>query len=304
MIRGRIFGTPLWELDEWSADRGPRSTTRISDPQGTTAHYAGPSDWRQAGVDRSTPDRFAATTDHDRCPQIMRAHRDFHMDSRGWSFYAYSGSACPHQQAFIGRGRDVRTAAQGTTAGNNRSLAIQALGLGVTNGVEDPLTDGAKRAFIDLADYLGYPLRWGHRDWKSTSCPGAPTYAWRLAGFPRPTGGDWFDMATREDLRAELNAVFGKRFREGSLTLTEALGYHSNHGIPFLEKRLEALLSQPRLEMIAAAGVIKGAAGPIADAVVARLPISADGGGLAADDVQAAVEAGLRDVLGGLDDDG
>ena len=118
----------------------------------------------------------------------MRSHQAFHMDVNGWSDYAYNGAACPHGFGFIGRGRGVRSAAQGTTDGNNRSYAIQYMGAGVHEGVEDPLTVEAKRAFYDMAAYLDRPLRRGHRDWKPTACPGEPTYAWRLAGFPRPPG--------------------------------------------------------------------------------------------------------------------
>jgi hypothetical protein len=82
------------------------------------------------------------------------------------------------------------------------------MGAGVCNGVEDPLTEAAKRAFYDFAAYLDKTLQRGHRDWKTTSCPGEPTYAWRRAGFPKPAGGpppqppkDWFDMATKAELQ-------------------------------------------------------------------------------------------------------
>jgi hypothetical protein len=160
--------------------------TAISDPEMDTGHYAGPTDWRQAGIDRSTPESFRDTTDHGRCAAIMRSHQSFHMNDRGWSDYAYSGAFCPHGVGFIGRGRGVRTAAQGTTDGNNRSFALQYMGAGDA----DPLTVEAQRAAIDMTTWLGYPLRRGHKDWKSTSCPGPHVYAWRLAGFPHPPIGD------------------------------------------------------------------------------------------------------------------
>ncbi len=182
-LQGAVYGTTVYLRSEWGA-RDATAMVRIPSPAHNTAHYAGDTDWDQPGVDRTSPERFRLTTDHERCAAIMRAHQAFHMDSRGWSDYAYSGSACPHGRAFLGRGRGVRTAANGTTLGNDTSYAIQYLGA----GADDPLTDEAKRAFVDLAFMLdrGIPLDRGHRDWKPTSCPGDIVYGWRLAGFPRP----------------------------------------------------------------------------------------------------------------------
>ena len=129
-------------------------------------------------VDRSSAARFAATTDHNRCPTIMRAYQAFHMDQRGWQDFAYSSGACPHGVRYEGRGKDVRTAAQGTTVGNDTSHATCYLA-----GDGDPLTDGAKRAFADESARLD-GLRRGHRDWKPTACPGDPLYAWVHGGQP------------------------------------------------------------------------------------------------------------------------
>ena len=189
MIRGRIFGTPILEPGDYGLPR-PRSVTAIRNPIDTTSHYAGPTDWRHAGIDRSTADRFRLTTDHARCALIVLAHADFHMrpvsqGGRGWVHYAYSGSSCPHGVGFIGRGRDVRTAANGTTAGNDSSYAIQYTGAGEA----DPLTVEAMRSFIDMADYLREPLRREHADHKPTACSGPHIRPWRRAGFPRPPGG-------------------------------------------------------------------------------------------------------------------
>lgn len=184
-LRGQIFGTTIHTRDEIGLVR-PRSVTSISRVEGTTSHYAGPSDWRQKGIDRSSPARFRDTTDHARCAAIMRAHQAFHMGpQRGWSDYAYSGAFCPHGYGYLGRGRGVRTAANGTSDGNDRSYALQYMGA----GPDDPLTIEAKRAAIDMAAYLGEPLRWEHSDWKPTACSGPQIRPWRRAGFPRPAGG-------------------------------------------------------------------------------------------------------------------
>jgi hypothetical protein len=201
------------------------------------------------------------------------------MDTRGWSDYAYNGSACPHGFGFIGRGRGVRSAAQGTTDGNNRSYAIQYLGAGVHGGVEDPLTEEAKRAFYDMAAYLAEPLKRGHRDWKSTSCPGDPTYAWRTAGFPRPAGTttqDWLEMATEAQVLA---IVRGETQRLGQYL---ALG-QGNQAFPSADwgtgtTNPELLAAMPN-------------AAAIANAVVTALPA----GSVDANIVKEAVKQALRE---------
>lgn len=147
-------------------------------PGGLTVHYGGPSPWG-AAADRSTPERFAATTDHERCPSIVRAWHAFHL-SKGWRGLAYSSAICAHGHRYQGRGVGRRTAANGTDAGNDRSYASCYIA-----GGDDPLTDGAKLAFADEGARLA-GLRWAHRDWKPTACPGGPLWQWRQAGFPLP----------------------------------------------------------------------------------------------------------------------
>jgi hypothetical protein len=170
--------TPFVTRAGWGA-RPPECVSRNISPEGTTLHYGGPSPWG-SGVDRMTAVRFLATASHARCATIMRAYQAFHLDSRGWCDFAYSSGVCPHGTRYEGRGPGVRTAAQGTNDGNLRSYACVGLW-----GDGDPLTDPAKLAYLDEGARLAR-LRWGHRDWKSTACPGNPAYAWRSAGFPRP----------------------------------------------------------------------------------------------------------------------
>ena len=160
--------------------RPPRAITALLTAEGITAHYAGPSPWGK--VDRSSAARFEATTDHARCATIWRAWQAFHMNDRGWSDIAYNSGICPHGWRLEGRGIGVRSAANGTSAGNRRSYAFCYLG-----GEGDPLTDPAREAFLDEAARYGVPLRWEHRDWKSTQCAGPAIRAWKLAGWPRPT---------------------------------------------------------------------------------------------------------------------
>lgn len=173
------MSTPLHSRGDWGA-RPPRSTPARISNEGQTLHYGGSSPW-PATVDRSTPARFAATTDHARCATILRAWQAFHIDDRGWTDLAYNSAVCPHGHRYDGRGVDRRSAANGTNAGNKRSCATVYIA-----GGNDPVTDAAKRAFHAEADRFGAPLRWNHSDWKSTACAGDQVRAWQAAGWPLP----------------------------------------------------------------------------------------------------------------------
>lgn len=167
--------TPFHDRADWGA-REPLSTT-LRFLGENTAHYGGPSPW--GDVDRASAAAFAASTDHNRCASIVRAYQAFHMDSRGWQDIAYSSLVCPHGHRYEGRGLDVRTAANGTTAGNDASHATCYIA-----GDGDPLTDEAKAAYRDERRLRA--LTRGHRDWKSTSCPGDELYAWVHSGQDAP----------------------------------------------------------------------------------------------------------------------
>ena len=149
-------------------------------PEGLTAHYGGPSPWGSV-ADRSSPARFRDTTDHARCPSIARAWHDFHL-SKGWFGFAYTSGVCPHGHRYEGRGPGRRTGANGTNPGNLRSYATVYIA-----GDNDPVTDEAKRAFLDETLRLGVPLRWDHSDWKPTACAGEPIRAWESTGWARPS---------------------------------------------------------------------------------------------------------------------
>lgn len=180
------MSTPFVSRSDWGA-RPARSTPARINNEGQTAHYGGGSPWG-AGVDRSSPERFAATADHARCATILRGWQAFHM-SPGWggtkngaADLAYNSAVCPHGYRFEGRGVGRRSAGQGTNAGNSRSCATVYIA-----GAGDPLTDAAKLAFLDEAARFGVAMRWNHGDWKNTACAGPAIRAWQAAGFPAPT---------------------------------------------------------------------------------------------------------------------
>lgn len=164
-------------------------------PTGTTSHYGGPSPWGST-ADRSSWERFAATTDHSRCPSIVRAWHDYHR-SKGWAGLAYTSCVCPHGVRYEGRGPGKRTGANGTNDGNQRSYAVVYIA-----GDVDPLTDPAKVAFLDEGHRLGHPLRWDHSDWKATACAGDPIRAWEATGWAAPAAPP--NPPTQEDEMVEI----------------------------------------------------------------------------------------------------
>lgn len=156
----------------WGARRPKGRSTSIK-PEGLTLHWGGPSPWKGSGFD------------HNRCPSIVRAWQNYHMDGRGWFDIAYNAIVCPHGYVFEGRWRGARSAANGTNSGNYRSYAACYLG-----GQGDPLTDAAKLGFHEAARLLGKQIRWSHRDWKPTACPGDELATWVANGAGRPV---WVD---------------------------------------------------------------------------------------------------------------
>lgn len=153
---------------EWGA-RPARGAIGNINPEGITVHYNGPA--------------FGGFPwDHGRCAQMVRGTQAFHLDGRGWADIAYTACVCPHGFVFEGRGTRQRTAAQGTNAGNARSLALMFL-----IGEGEPLTDEARAVAVWWANEIArLPLRWAHRDWHSTACPGTPLTAWTRSGFIPP----------------------------------------------------------------------------------------------------------------------
>lgn len=130
-------------------------------------------------------------------------------NGRGWSDIAYNYLACPHNYLFEGRGYDHQSSANGYESANEQSFAIQAM-WGTKASVKVP--DDLKRALLFAVDYLvdhgATRAIKGHRDWKSTDCPGDELYAWIKAGCPSPDSAkDWFDMATLQDLKTAVNDV-------------------------------------------------------------------------------------------------
>lgn len=179
---------------EWGA-RSPNATTALHAPRGVTIHWVGP------GTGPFT---------HDRCAAKVGAIQDFHMDSRGWADIAYTAMVCPHGYVFEGRSVGVRTAANGTDAGNAEWYAVCAL-VGQGDPTPPALLSGLNDAIAWLRACGAGPAVNGHRDHKMTACPGDHLYAWAHDPHgvtPQPPGED--DMFTdndREDLQKVKEAL-------------------------------------------------------------------------------------------------
>jgi hypothetical protein len=158
---------------QWQArPRGSGSTTPF-DPLGVCIH------WEGAG--------WAWPWAHTTCDDKVRAIQNYHMDVRGWSDIAYNFLGCPHGYVFEGRGLNRRSAANGGTDQNTYWYAVQCL-WGSRSGSPPGALLVAGRDAIDYCRNrggAGIALR-GHRDLKSTDCPGDQLYSWMKRGAPRP----------------------------------------------------------------------------------------------------------------------
>lgn len=144
--------------------RKPRSFSRNITPGrggGVAVHHGG------------GPQRAAEpNSDHARCVETWRIWQKVHMDlrGRGWVDIAYTGGFCNHGYAFAGRGAGVRTAANGTNAGNQTHYAVTWIG-----GEGQTPTQAA----YDALDWWISELRKAgaglsvkpHKFFKATGCP-------------------------------------------------------------------------------------------------------------------------------------
>ena len=155
----------------WRA-RPPRARRRIPGPvEGVAIHWEGPP---------------LGSFPHSLCAGKVRAIQRFHMDARGWDDIAYSAVVCPHGHVFEGRWIGIKTAANGTSYGNNRYYAVCYLG-----GQGDSFTTAGKRGVNDAIAAL---RRAGarravrpHSWFRPTLCPGNAIRAWLAAGRPGGT---------------------------------------------------------------------------------------------------------------------
>lgn len=119
----------------------------------------------------STPASFRSVDTQGEERSLMRSTQDFHMDTRGWSDFAYSFAIMPSGRCYRGRGLHWVPASQ---LGHNTNTASCIVFL----GPEDAISDRVKQTVRGLHRYVAsrsersVALR-AHRDATPTECPGA-----------------------------------------------------------------------------------------------------------------------------------
>ena len=211
----------------WRA-RPPRARRRIPGPvEGVAIHWEGPP---------------LGSFPHSLCAGKVRAIQRFHMDARGWDDIAYSAVVCPHGYVFEGRWIGIRTAANGTSYGNNRYYAVCYLG-----GQGDPFTTAGKRGVNDAIAAL---RRAGarravrpHSWFRPTLCPGNAIRAWLAAGRPggtTPTPNPDYPAWPGRYLRLKLRSCaaepsgYGKRKCGGEAGGSASTGFMGRNPRPFV----------------------------------------------------------------------
>jgi len=145
--------------------RAPRSVSRNITPGngGVSSHYGG---GHQSAAELDA--------DHARCVSTWLSWQAYHMDSHGWVDIAYTGGFCNHGYAFAGRGVGVRTAANGTNAGNQNYYAVVWIG-GEGQTPTQAAFDALAWWIVQLRENgkAGNAVK-PHWFFKPTGCPGDP----------------------------------------------------------------------------------------------------------------------------------
>jgi hypothetical protein len=223
----------------WGA-RAPKNTTPLvaSEQRGVAIHYSA-----------AESDRVAI---HDDCARRVRAIQAFHMDGRGWADIAYNYLVCHHGFRFAGRGLGIRSAAQGTNAGNDGYHAVCFLGFDREGRMD--VTPEAKRAIADCiaSVRVRYPHATAvrpHSAFHATACPGDELRAWITAGVPvpvpTPQEDDDMDEATlRKIVREEVEHTYRLEAR-GENRDGEVSPQHRQYSLIALRELLDQLIAKP-----------------------------------------------------------
>ena len=143
----------------------PASRPRFPGPaKGVATHYNGPA----MGM---------AGKPHEECQARWRGIQRFHMgrnhpnpqpNGRHWQDGAYTAAVCHHGIVMEGRGKDVRTAANGTNQANNTYYAV----FFMVGGDEEPSPEMLRAAEWYASEHLSLSTWANHGDFRPTSCAG------------------------------------------------------------------------------------------------------------------------------------
>jgi hypothetical protein len=112
---------------------------------------------------------------HRNCAARVRAIQRFHMDEMGWLDIAYNHVFCKHGYVFVGRGFGARSAANGTTAANDRYFAVCFLGDDTKRRDDVPREARIMLARLIMEYRRRYPKALQvrpHSAFTPTACPG------------------------------------------------------------------------------------------------------------------------------------
>ena len=235
----------LVHREQWGA-RQPRNVTPLEDREirGTAVHYSA------AAADQ--------VADHAGCAGRVRSIQNFHMDGNGWADIAYSWLTCQHGFAFQGRGWGVRSAANGTNAGNDRYHAV--CFLGADKADRDDVTPTGRKVIASVIAQGRelWPKAWEvklHKDFKATSCPGLELSSWVRADMPIDweTGERPADMPVGEAVPIIVHSkpvAVHASAAGGYWIVTEDGGVFSFGGAAFHGSLGALKLNQPVVDMI------------------------------------------------------
>jgi hypothetical protein len=189
----------------------------------------------------------------------VRGIQNFHMDARAWNDIAYSFLVSPAGNVYEGRGWGVAHAANGDAASNRSTISICLLGAFSTS-LPTVAAVNAARDLMASSGLSDLPVK-GHRDYKSTSCPGSALYA-RLTDLSVWSAGlvpTWpFSHAETVFIQETLNRVTGSKLavdgvygtatamRMGDLSRFFGLPDVGAYGLPSVES-LELLVGLSRM---------------------------------------------------------
>jgi hypothetical protein len=167
----------ILERKDWTSSRTPPGLARMRPDEviGLAVHWPGM-------TARTAPSARGAVAG------LLEGWRRYHVDTRGWSDIAYPAAIDQEGRTWLLRGLHYRSAANGDQRVNRLWTAVVLI-IGADEVPSDPMIDAVRRWRTEhvLHAYPHADRVVGHRDLKSTDCPGPHVYRMVRDGvFTRP----------------------------------------------------------------------------------------------------------------------